>query len=164
MDYCKPCPECEWDCEPPNAYVEMSDIISCGGTIAYVEKEYIKLKCPKCDYEVCAKSVREAVSKWNEESDKNIRDNHIDKCVCKRCGKQFDEHLNPEDYILESPLEASKKIDAFGKWHETGYSYTLPCCKYESEQFLNKNACVKHFKKQFKEVTLQKEIDNMEEK
>lgn len=163
MDHCKPCPECEWDCEPPNAYVEMSDIIYCAGTVKYSEKEHVKLKCPKCDYEVYAKSIREAVSKWNEESDKNIQENHINKWVCKRCGEQFDERPNPEDYISESLLNFSE-IKAEVNVCNKAYTYILPCCKFESKRFLNKNNCVSHFEKLFKKVTLQKEIDNMEEK
>ena len=163
MDYCKPCPECEWDCEPPNAYVEMSDVISYGGTVRYSEKGYVKLKCPKCDYEVCAKSVREAVSKWNDESDNNAKENHIHKVICERCGKEFDECPDPENYIKATPLDLSERINNPSYWDGMNYSYILPCCEYKSERFLLKNGCINHFKKQFKEVTLQKEIDDMEE-
>lgn len=163
MDYCKPCPECEWDYEPPNAYVIMGNIISRDNEVLYSEKEYVKLKCPKCNYEVYAKSVREAISKWNEESDKNAKENHIHKVICERCGKEFDECPNPEEYIKEAPLDLSVKIDKFGHRYDTGYNYILPCCKYESERFRYKNICANHFKNQFKEVTLQKEIDYKKE-
>lgn len=159
MDYCKPCPECEWDYEPPNAYVTMGDIIYRDGVVSYSEKEYIKLKCPKCDYEVYAKSVREAVSKWNKEYDKNTKENHIHKVICKRCGEKFDEFPDPEKHIKETPLDLSKRTNNPSDWNGMGYSYILPCCKYESEQFLRKNGCVNHFKNQFKGITFQKEID-----
>ena len=161
LDYCKPCPECEWDCEPPNAYIEMSDIISSGGTIKYVERGYASLECCKCDYKLYAKSVREAISKWNEAYDKNAKENHIHKVICERCGKKFDEFPDPKNHIKEVPLDLSEKIDKFGHWRDTGYYYTLPCCKYESERFSYKNSCVNHFKNQFKEVTFQRKIDCM---
>lgn len=163
LDYCKPCPECEWDCEPPNAYIEMSDIISSGGTVKYVERGYASLECRECNYKVYAKSVREAISKWNEEYDKNAKENHIDKWVCKRCGEKFDERPNPEEYVKEIPLDELEQPDSFGHWHDTGYNYILPCCKYESKHYLHKNNCIYSFKDLFKKVTLQKEIDYTEE-
>lgn len=163
LDYCKPCPECEWGWEVPNVYIEMSDAIYSGGAVKYVEKEYASLECRKCNYKLYAKSVREAISKWNEEYDKNAKENHIHKVICKRCGEKFDEFPDPEKHIKETSLDLSKRTNNPSDWNGMGYSYILPCCKYESERFLRKNGCVNHFKNQFKEVTFQREIDYKEE-
>lgn len=164
---CKLCPECE--CNPmfntPDIYTEMRDVSYVSGEFfdCSADKELVTLKCSVCGYEVRAKSLRDAVAKWNKLSDENVKKNHIHKWVCKRCKGYFDEMPNADIYISESPLNEAKHMDVPEDYNGSAWSYKLPCCEYESGQYLSKGNCVKSFKKQFKEIELQRGIDDIKE-
>lgn len=156
---CKPCPECE--CEPtynrPHIDTEIYPVLYVGGSPLINDKvgiDLVTLTCQVCGYQVRAKSLREAVGKWNKLSDENDKKNHIYRKVCKHCGEDF-------DYVVET----TKEVDPETLEEVTGYKFNITCCdSYESRLYDNEQRMNRALEKQYEEVVLQRGIDEIKEK